>query len=153
HLVPGDLVVPLVRRPCPHAHCMACRADRSDFCYTGDFIERGIKASHGFMTDFVVDEEKYLCPVPPGLRDVAVLIEPLTVAEKAIAQIWQIQQRLPWACPVVPGKAPGHCHRAVVLGAGPIGILGAMALKIGGFETFVYSRSPAPNMKSDLVES
>src|SRR5262245_47324345 len=45
----GDLVVPMVRRPCPHDHCLACRAGRQDFCYTGDFRERGIKMAHGFM--------------------------------------------------------------------------------------------------------
>ena len=39
----GDLVVPMVRRPCPHDYCMACRSDRQDFCFTGDFHERGIK--------------------------------------------------------------------------------------------------------------
>ena len=39
----GDLVVPMVRRSCPHEHCMACRAGRQDFCFTGDFTERGIK--------------------------------------------------------------------------------------------------------------
>ena len=153
HIKPGDLVVPMVRRPCHHDHCLPCRQGRSDFCTTGDFIERGIKESHGFMTEEVVDHEKYLCVVPPDLREVAVLMEPLTVAEKALAQIWHIQKRLPWECPIVSGKAPGHCHRAVVLGAGPIGILGAMAFKVAGFETFVYSRSPAPNPKSELVES
>ena len=55
---PGDLAVPMVRRPCPHPDCVACRAGRQDFCYTGDFRERGIKQMHGFMTEFVVDEEK-----------------------------------------------------------------------------------------------
>ena len=150
---PGDLVVPMVRRPCPHAHCVPCRNDRSDFCTTGDFVERGIKAYHGFMTEYVVDHEKYLCVVPPSLRDVAVLMEPLTVAEKALIQIWHIQQRLNWECPVVPGKAPGHCHKAVILGAGPIGILGAMAFKVAGFDTYVYSRSKKPNPKAAVVES
>ena len=29
---PGDLVVPSVRRPCRHAHCLACREDKQDFC-------------------------------------------------------------------------------------------------------------------------
>ena len=57
---PGDLVVPSVRRPCRHAHCLACREDKQDFCYTGDFTERGIKMTHGFLTEFYVDEEKYL---------------------------------------------------------------------------------------------
>ena len=66
---PGDLVVPSVRRPCSHAHCLACREDKQDFCYTGDFTERGIKMTHGFLTEFYVDEEKYLTGVPPELRE------------------------------------------------------------------------------------
>jgi len=139
---PGDLVVVTVRRPCPHAGCMACRSGRQDFCYTGDFTERGIKGAHGFMTEFVVDDEVYVNLVPRELRDVAVLVEPLTIAEKAIIQLWQVQQRLPWACPIVPGKEPGYCHKAVVLGAGPIGLLGAMAFLINGFETYLYSLEP-----------
>ena len=77
----GDLVVPMVRRPCQHDDCMACRSNRQDFCFSGDFTERGIKQQHGFMAQFVVDDEKYMNPVPGNLRDVAVLVEPLTIAE------------------------------------------------------------------------
>lgn len=149
----GDLVVTMVRRPCPHDHCLACRADRQDFCYTGDFVERGIKEAHGFMTEFVVDDERYMHAVPRGLRDVAVLVEPLTIAEKALQQVWQVQQRLPWACPITPGKAAGHCHRAVVLGAGPVGLLGAMALVAAGFDTYVYSRDPEDSLKANIVKT
>ncbi len=152
-LRPGDLVVPMVRRPCPHDHCAACRLDRQDFCFTGDFRERGIKGAHGYMTELVVEDQKYLVPVPPALRDVAVLVEPLTIAEKALIQLWQLQERLPWACPHKPGKDHGHCRRALVLGAGPVGLLGAMALAARDFETIVYSREPAPNPKAELVES
>ena len=149
----GDLVVPMVRRPCPHDHCTACRRDRQDFCFTGDFRERGINGAHGFMTELVVEDEKYLVPVPATLRDVAVLVEPLTIAEKALLQLWQLQERLPWECPHRPGKDHGHCRRALVLGAGPVGLLGAMALAARDFETIVYSREPAPNPKSALVEA
>src|SRR4051812_5650092 len=60
----GDLVVLTVRRPCPHEYCFACRQGRPDFCFTGDFTERGIKKIHGFMTEFVVDEERYVNRVP-----------------------------------------------------------------------------------------
>src|SRR5713101_9348454 len=42
-LKPGDLVVTTVRRRCPHEICNSCVTDRPDFCYTGDFVERGIK--------------------------------------------------------------------------------------------------------------
>ena len=149
----GDLVVPMVRRPCLHDDCVACRADRQDFCFTGEFQERGIKERHGFMAQFVVDDEKYMNPVPREMRDVAVLVEPLTIAEKGLTQVWQMQQRLPWGCPVIPAKAAAHCHRAVVLGAGPVGLLGAMALINYDFDTYVYSRQPAPNPKSQLLES
>lgn len=150
---PGDLAVLTVRRRCPHARCTACAAGRQDFCFTGDFVERGIKQRHGFMTEFVVDDESCLIPVPRELRDVAVLVEPLTIAEKALIQVWQVQQRLPWACPVSEGKARGHCHRALVLGAGPIGLLGAMAFSAAGFETIVYSREAEDSPKAALVRS
>ncbi len=150
---PGDLVVPSVRRPCPHNHCVPCTHGLQDFCFTGDFTERGIKMTHGFMTEYYVEEEQFLSFVPQELRPVAVLVEPLTVAEKGLAQVWKIQERLPWAAPEGAEGGRGAGRRAVVLGAGPIGILGAMALLINGFETYVYSRSAAPNPKSELVEA
>lgn len=148
----GDLVVMTVRRPCPHPDCVACREGRQDFCYTGDFTERGIKQNHGYMTEFVVEEDRYLNPVPRELRNVAVLVEPLTIAEKSLEQLWMVQRRLPWDCPE-PGKPPAHCRRAVVLGAGPVGILGAMALKVEGFEVSVYSRSPNHEEKNRILNA
>ncbi|HEY4359357.1 MAG TPA: glucose 1-dehydrogenase [Bryobacteraceae bacterium] len=144
---PGDLAVPTVRRPCNDPTCIACRDGRQDFCYSGKFTERGINQRHGFMTEFVVEEERYLNPVPRELRDVAVLVEPLTIAEKGVTQLWQVQQRLPWA---VAGR---NSHRAVVLGGGPVGLLGAMKLVLEGFETTVYSRTPAASDLESLVTS
>jgi threonine dehydrogenase-like Zn-dependent dehydrogenase len=150
---PGDLVVTMVRRPCPHDHCGACPQGRQDFCFTGDFEERGIKGRHGFMTEQIVEDERYLVPVPQALRDVGVLVEPLTIAEKALIQLWDVQERLPWSCPHKPGKDHGHCRRALVLGAGPVGLLGAMALRARDFETIVYAREAAPNPKSQVAEA
>jgi threonine dehydrogenase-like Zn-dependent dehydrogenase len=147
----GDLVVPMVRRPCPHDHCAACRRGRQDFCFTGDFTERGINQAPGYMTECIVEDERYLVPVPAELREVAVLVEPLTIAEKALIQLWQIQERLPWECPHKPGKNHGHCRRALVLGAGPVGLLGAMAFAANDFETLVYSREKAPNPKAEVA--
>ncbi len=146
----GELVVPMVRRPCPHDDCLACTAGRQDFCFTGDYTERGIKERHGFMTEWVVDDQRYMNVVPRALRDVGVLVEPLTIAEKALAQVQLVQQRLPWACPASGGKE-GRCHRAVVLGAGPVGLLGAMALAAAGFETFVYSRGGGDSLRARIV--
>jgi glucose 1-dehydrogenase len=64
----GDLVVPSVRRPCPHPGCLACRSGHQDYCYTGDFGERGIKEAHGYMTEYVVDRERYMTLMPPDMR-------------------------------------------------------------------------------------
>tara|TARA_B100001758_G_scaffold82165_1_gene69857 strand:+ start:118 stop:849 length:732 start_codon:yes stop_codon:yes gene_type:complete len=103
------------------------------------------------MTEFYVDDEKYFTYVPDDLRDLAVMAEPLTIAEKGLAQAYAVQKRLPWAC-TDEGQPPGKGLRAVVLGAGPIGILGAMKCVIEGFDTYVYSRSKSPNPKAELVE-
>jgi len=150
---PGDLVVMTVRRPCPHPNCVACRQGRQDFCYTGDFTERGIKQNHGYMTEFVVEEERYLNPVPHELRDIAVLVEPLTIAEKSLEELWMVQRRLPWDCPDGSGKSPARCRKAVVLGAGPVGILGALAMKVEGFEVSIYSRSPNHEEKNPILDA
>jgi threonine dehydrogenase-like Zn-dependent dehydrogenase len=133
--------------------CPSCPIGRQDFCYSGRFTERGIKERDGYMTQMVVDEEQFLVRVPRELSHLAVLVEPLTIAEKALLQVWQVQQRLPWSCPHAPDHKPGACHHAVVLGAGPIGMLGAMAFRNAGFTTYVYSREPEDSDRADLVRA
>lgn len=152
NLKAGDLVVPSVRRPCERLACRPCQDGLQDFCSTGEFVERGIKAEHGFMAEEYVERERFLYAVPQHLREIAVLVEPLTIAEKAISQVWQIQERLPWVEAKSDGAPQGAGLKAVVIGTGPIGILGAMKLRIEGFNTYVYSRSKRPNPKAELVE-
>jgi len=82
-----------------------------------------------------------------------VLVEPLTIAEKALLQVDDIQKRLPWACASTPGGQRPVCHQAVVLGAGPVGLLGAMALAARGFRVSIYSRERAPNPKAELADA
>jgi threonine dehydrogenase-like Zn-dependent dehydrogenase len=142
-LCTGDLVVSTVRLPCSDANCAPCRAGHYDFCMTGNYREHGIKGLDGFMTEFVVEDRHNLHPVARELRDVAVLVEPLTIAEKALIEVREIQQRLHW---------DGGRQRAVVLGAGPVGLLGAMVMVNAGFETYVYSRSPKPNASASVAE-
>ena len=154
NLKPGDPVVPTVRRPCPHARCRSCRAGHQDFCETGDFTERGIKEAHGFLTEYVVDEAQYLHPVPSHLREIGVLVEPLTIAEKAEYQLYTLtQRRPPWLDPTVAERSQGRGHRALVLGAGPIGLLGSMALRTAEFETFIYSRQQTPDPRIEIAQA
>jgi len=141
---PGDLVVALVRRPCAHAECFPCRAGRSDFCITGDYVERGIKRADGFLTEYVVDDEHFLVPVPRPLADVAVLIEPLTVVAKANGQANAILDRLPYE------SGP---QRGLVLGAGAVGLLGAMVSVASGLQTVVYSKGSESGDRANLVRS
>ena len=140
----GDLVVAVVRKPCDDPACLPCRAGRQDFCMTTRYRERGIQDMHGFMTEYVVEDDRYVYQVPHGLRNLAVLIEPLTIAEKAFLEFQAIDARLPW-----------HKERriAVVLGAGPVGLLGAMLFRAADFDTWVYSRSRAPNSKATIVDA
>ncbi|HLY12525.1 MAG TPA: glucose 1-dehydrogenase [Planctomycetota bacterium] len=140
-LRPGTLVVPMVRLPCAAPTCAACVADRQDFCTTDTFPEHGIRRSHGFMTELVVERERYLVPVASELREVAVLVEPLTIMDKALRELDAVQTRMPFPA----GK------RGLVLGAGPVGLLGAMALRLRGYETTVVARSPASTPNAALA--
>ena len=143
-LEPGDLVALTVRRPCDDEACVACRAGRQDFCITGAFHERGIKEADGFMTELVVEHERYLVRVPRSLADVGVLIEPLSIAAKASEDLDVILRRYPW-------EAIGL--RALVLGAGPIGLLGAMMLAAHDADTVVMSLEPATSERARLARA
>jgi threonine dehydrogenase-like Zn-dependent dehydrogenase len=151
-LRPGDLVVPTVRRPCSDPRCRACRVGHQDFCYTGKFSERGIKEAHGYLSETVVEREEFLVQVPDALREVAIVTEPLTIAEKALAQVfWMMQRRPPWLAADTSTREWGQGLTALVLGVGPVGLLGAMVLATAGFTTYVYSREAAPSPRTDLA--
>ena len=124
----GDLVVPMVRRPCPE-RCASCRAREQDMCLTGHYRERGIRGLDGFMAERFVEAPAYLVRLAPSLRRVAMLLEPLTVMEKGIGQAYRLQRRLAW-----------RPRQAVVLGAGPIGLLGAALTRTLGLTTTVWSK-------------
>jgi threonine dehydrogenase-like Zn-dependent dehydrogenase len=141
---PGDLVALTVRRPCRDPDCDACAVGRQDFCFSGDFRERGIRRADGFMTELVVEDERYLVHVPSTLAEVGVLIEPLTIAAKASSELGGILNRYPW-------EPTGR--RGLVLGAGPIGLLGAMTLVARGTDTFVYSLEPRDSDRARLSRS
>ena len=148
----GDLVVPTMRRPCREMRCRACAQGRPDFCTTGEFLQRGVRGVHGYLTERVVDEQRYMVPVPAELRDVAVLTQPLSVAEAALRQVEDHQRRLPWAEEFEGQGGRPPARVAVVIGAGPVGALAALALRVRGWDTFIHSREPR-GKKSALAES
>jgi threonine dehydrogenase-like Zn-dependent dehydrogenase len=141
---PGDLVVPTVRRPCPNPRCPACSQGRPDYCVTGEFSERGIVRADGFMTEAVLEHERFLVPVPRALADVAILLEPLSVIVKGVDDYEAVRARMGFELPR---------PRGLVLGAGPIGLLAAMVLVAEAVETYVFSREPETEPRADLIRS
>ena len=82
------------------------------------YYERGINLRHGYLTEYYVDDPEYIVKIPPGLKDVGVLLEPTTVVEKGIAQAYEIQRRLRVWRPQARRGDGGRHHRAAG-GAGP----------------------------------
>jgi len=139
-LAPGDYVVATVRRPGSSIYDQIGTYDMT----TDDmYYERGINLRHGYLSEYYVDDAEYIVKIPPGLKDVAVLLEPTTVVEKGIAQAYEIQRRLRVWRP----------KRAAVMGAGTIGLLAALALRLRGLQVTVFGRTAAPYLNSDLVEA
>ncbi|MGH7662786.1 MAG: glucose 1-dehydrogenase [Gemmatimonadaceae bacterium] len=135
----GDLVVPTVRRPCPE-RCLNCRNGEFDFCITGNYRERGISQLHGYMSDYYAESPDCLVLIPPALRSVGVLLEPLSIAEKAFREIDTIQKRMRW----VP-------RRALITGAGGLGMLTACLARLRGYETTVYSLGTTDGARSHII--
>jgi glucose 1-dehydrogenase len=140
-LAPGDAVVGVVRRPDP-LPCPACAADEWDMCRNDGFVERGIKAHHGYGSEQFRLDPRFAIRLDPGLGDLGVLLEPTTVVAKAWEHVEQIGSRA-WFDP----------HVALVTGAGPIGLLAAMLARQRGLETYVVDLAidgPKPRLVAEL---
>ncbi len=137
---PGDYVVATVRRP---GHSIYDQIGTYDMTTDDMYYERGINLRHGFLAEYYVDDPEYIVKAPRGLREVGVLLEPTTVVEKGIGQAFEIQRRLRVWRP----------RKAAVMGAGTIGLLATLALRLRGLEVTVFGRTPKPYLNSDLIET
>ena len=139
-LRPGDYVVATVRRP---GRSLYDQIGTDDMTTDDTYYERGINLRHGFLAEYYVDDPEYIVKIPQGLKEVAVLLEPTTVVEKGIAQAYEIQRRLKvW-----------HPRRAAVMGAGTIGLLATLALRLRGLEVTTFGLTRKPYRNSDLIEA
>lgn len=136
---PGDYVVAVVRRP---GTGLYDRIGAQDMTTDDVYYEHGISHVHGFLTEYYVEDASLLVKIPDALARVGVLIEPLSVAEKGLHQAFEIQRRL---------KVWQPC-RAAVMGAGNIGLLATLILRLRGFEVTTFARSLKPTLNSELVE-
>jgi len=136
----GDLVVGIVRRPDP-VPCPNCAVGEWDMCSNGQYIERGIKQIDGYMSERWRIEPEYAIKVDPTLGVLGVLLEPTTVVAKAWETVRMIGQRSFW-----------EPRRALITGAGPIGLLAALIGVQYGLEVHVLARVTSGN-KPDLVKA
>ena len=138
-LAPGDYVVATVRRPGGSIYDLIGTYDMTT---DATYYERGINLRHGYLTEYYVDDPEYIVKVPAGLKEVGVLLEPTSIAEKGIAQAYEIQRRLQVWRPA----------RAAVVGAGPLGLLATLLLRLRGLDVTTLARTAPPTLNSALVE-
>ena len=137
---PGDYVVATVRRP---GSSLYDAIGLQDMTTDSQYFERGINLRHGYPTEYYVEDEQFVVKVPAGLREVGVLLEPMTVAQKGIAQAYEIQRRLKVWKP----------KTAAVMGSGTLGLLASLALRLRGLQVTTFGRTPRPYLNADLIEA
>ena len=113
-LAPGDLVVGIVRHPDP-VPCANCALGEWDMCRNGRYTERGIKQADGFCAERWQADPAFLVKVGAALGIAGVLLEPASVVAKAWEHIERVSAR--------SRRAP---KRALVTGAGPVGLIAAL---------------------------
>ena len=131
----GQLVTATVRRSC--GHCIACAEESPDSCLTGDYSERGITRLHGYARELVAEDPEQLIAIPKSLGRLGVLAEPTSICERALRHARTIGGRQPW-----------ELERALVIGAGAIGLLMTYLLRLADLEVWTASLEP----ESELVE-
>jgi threonine dehydrogenase-like Zn-dependent dehydrogenase len=96
------------------------------------------------MAEFYAESADFLIKIPPAIKEIAVLLEPLSIIEKGLKQASDIQERLKiW-----------HPKTAAVLGTGNVGLLTIMALRLRGYEVHGFGRQArAGYLNADLCEA
>jgi glucose 1-dehydrogenase len=136
----GDLVTATVRRSC--GHCNACAAGAPDACDTGDYSEHGITRLHGFAAELAVVPAEHVVAVPEALGRLGVLAEPASICARALRHVHAVGGRQPWR--------PG---RALVFGAGAIGMLCTYFLRLEGLDVWTSALEPRSSEKAQLMDA
>jgi threonine dehydrogenase-like Zn-dependent dehydrogenase len=135
----GDYVVASVRRPGSSPYD---RIGLQDMTTDDTYFERGINLLHGYLAEYYADSADFLVHVPKGLSRVGVLLEPSSVAEKAIGQAYEVQRRLRVWRP----------RRAAVLGSGTLGLLASLFLRLRGLQVTTFGLQEPPFLNSQLLD-
>jgi threonine dehydrogenase-like Zn-dependent dehydrogenase len=140
---PGDVVVPTVRRPTGDSNGYAERGEL-DMAPDGAYHERGIVGAHGYMSEYFVSDAEYLLSIPASLAPLGFLVEPLSIAAKAVELATSARSSFTWTP-----------ESAAVLGNGSLGLLTLAYLKHAeGYDRlYCLGRRDRPDPTVDIIES
>ena len=147
---PGDLVVPAVRRPTTGFTTEGIEAfkmnRRPDMMPWGAYVERGIVREHGFSLPRWMDRPEFLYQVPEGIKEIAILTEPISVSEKAVREAEQAQ-----AARLGTSEWDDNPPRVLVTGMGPIAFAAVICCRARGWDVTVYGRDNDESFRAGLV--
>ena len=139
----GDVVVPTVRRPVGEGANGYAERGELDMAPDGAYHERGIVGAHGYMSEYFVSDAAYLVSVPPSLARLGFLVEPLSIAVKALELAAAARSSFTW-----------EPESAAVLGNGSLGLLTLAYLKHAkGYDRlYCLGRRDRPDPTIDIIE-
>ncbi len=133
---PGDLVIPIVRRP---GHCPNCLIGRPDNCSDGDKHEAGITGLHGFMREQFQEFDFNLVKIQDrSIGDLGVLTEPM----KNVVKAFEVFERVSSRSIFGNGISTLEGKTALVVGTGCEAFLYSFLAKDYGFDTTISNRHP-----------
>jgi threonine dehydrogenase-like Zn-dependent dehydrogenase len=136
----GDVVAPTVRRPPTPAGNEYFDRGEPEMAPPSATLERGIDGAHGFMAEYFTSPAAFLVPVPTGLAAWGFLVEPVSIAEKAIESAYAARSNFQWSP-----------ESALVLGNGSLGLL-TLAMLSDFERRYCLGRRDRPDPTIDVIE-
>jgi threonine dehydrogenase-like Zn-dependent dehydrogenase len=136
----GDVVVPTVRRPPGESNEYFERGE-PDMAPEGAYFERGIEGAHGFMAEYFTSPGEYLVRIPASQASLGFLIEPISIAEKALELATQTRAGFQWAP-----------ESALVLGNGSLGLMTLTMLQRSFDRVYCLGRRDRPDPTVDIID-
>jgi len=140
-LAAGQVVVPTVRRKPNGETNDYFRRGEPDMAPEGEYVERGIVGDHGFMSTYFTSPADNLVPVPEELAEYGMLVEPISIAEKANEHAFATREPFEW-----------RPEAAAVLGNGSLGLLTLRMLDQEFDRTYCVGRRDRPDPTIDIMD-
>ncbi len=144
-LTEGAVVVPTVRTPAVGGDGSWFERDEADMAPWdgGDFHERGIAGADGYMAEYVACPAASLVRLPPEQAANGFLVEPLSIAVKALDHAEAARSAFDW-----------RPESAMVLGNGPLGLLtlGLLDARSRFDRLYCLGRRDRPDPTLDIVD-